>query len=43
MNTASVVLVFLRDSWREWAEAHHLERYASVLRWAPRRSNHFWT
>ena len=43
MTTASVLLVFLRDSWHDWAETHHLERYANVLHWAPRRSSHFWT
>lgn len=41
MSKASVLIVFLRDSLNDWAEGHGLERYATVLRWSPRRNSHF--
>lgn len=41
MSKASVLIVFLRDSLTDWADEHGLSRYATVLRWSPRRSSHF--
>ncbi len=45
MSTASVLLVFLRDSVTGWADDHHFADYAksASVRWSALRSSHFWT
>jgi hypothetical protein len=40
MSKTSVLIVFLRDSLNDWAEERGLSRYATVLRWEPRRKSH---